>query len=116
MIKRSLAIIVALGVLAAVLAACGAVEHSVLGAAIGGSSGGSAQAVAQAPTAVATIEPLSTPEFSVLASPTPLPTLAGPMGTLTAIADLVASPTQDTEPYTITLTGNPHFIEFHAWW
>jgi hypothetical protein len=113
--KRALVLILVLGVVTVVLVACSEVERSVFKTAAG-SGGGSGQAVAQASTVVATIEPLSTPEFSVLASPTPLPTMAGPMGTLTAIADLVASPTQDTEPYTITRTGNPHFIEFHAWW
>lgn len=113
--KRALVFMLVLGVVAVVLVACSEIEQAALETAAG-SGGVSGQAVAQAPTAITTVEPLSTPEFSVLALPTPLPTMAGPMGTLTAIADLVASPTQDTAPYTITNTGKPHFIEFHAWW
>lgn len=73
-------------------------------------------AVAQVTTPAASAEAPETPVFSALVTPTPLPTMPGPMGTLTAIADLIASPVQNTEPYTIINRGNPHFIEFHAWW
>lgn len=58
--------------------------------------------------------PTGTPALSTF--PTALPTMDGPLGTLTAIAPLVASQVPDTTPYEIVNRGNPHFIEFHAWW
>lgn len=64
----------------------------------------------------AQIQPTETPVFSPLMTPTPLPTMGGVLGTLTAIAPLVATPVQNTEPYVIVNRGNPHFLEFHAWW
>ncbi len=93
-------------VLAILAAACSPEQRAVL------------QTVAVATGAQAAPETgaAATPEFSLLVTPTAPPTMAGPMGTLTAIADLVASPTQDAEPYVIEQRGNPHFIEFHAWW
>lgn len=72
-------------------------------------------AIVQAPSPV-TGTATATPQFSRLVTPTLQPTMAGPLGTLTAIAELVASPTQNAEPYVIENRGNPHFIEFHAWW
>ncbi|NDJ79287.1 MAG: hypothetical protein GYB65_23800 [Chloroflexi bacterium] len=63
-----------------------------------------------------TVPPSETPGISEVSLPTALPTMAGPMGTLTAIADLVATPEDLSEPYEIELQGRPHFIEFHAWW
>lgn len=71
-------------------------------------------AVAQAPTANPTAT--ETPAFSELKLPTAIPTMGGPMGTLTAIADLVATDEPDRTPYVIVNRGQPHFIEFHAWW
>lgn len=112
--KRLLILIAALTLLVLAVSACSQDQRAVLQTAVAVPGGGNA--IAQEPTPVASAGATATPEFSVLASPTPQPTLAGPMGTLTAIADLVASPTQDTEPYVIENTGNPHFIEFHAWW
>lgn len=56
------------------------------------------------------------PFFSALSTPTTSPLANGPMGTLTAIAHLFASPTPNPEPYVIVNRGVPHFIEFHAWW
>ncbi len=100
--KRWLIFSVALTLLALAVSACSQEQRAALQTAVA--------------MPVASAAATATPELSVLASPTPLPTLAGPMGTLTAIADLVASPTQDTEPYVIVNSGNPHFIEFHAWW
>lgn len=99
-------------------AACSQDQRAVLQTAIAmpGANIPPGDAVAQAATPAASAEALNTPAFSALVTPTPLPTLPGPMGTLTAIADLIASPTQSTEPYTIVKHGNPHFIEFHAWW
>ena len=77
-------------------------------------------AALQTAVARASQPPLSdapaTPAFSMLATPTPPPVAAGPMGTLTAIADMFASPTPNREPYQIVNRGKPHFIEFHAWW
>ncbi|MCD4686270.1 MAG: hypothetical protein K8S97_10075 [Anaerolineae bacterium] len=113
--KRALVFIVTLSIMAVVLVACSTVEQAMLDAAAG-SGGAAGPSVTQAPTAVANVEPVGTPEFSGLVSPTPLPTMGGPLGTLTAISDLVASPTQNREPYIIVNRGNPHFIEFHAWW
>lgn len=60
------------------------------------------------PAPVASIEPLNTPTLDPIA--------AGPMGTWTALAQTIVTPTQNTEPYVIVNRGNPHFIEFHAWW
>jgi hypothetical protein len=69
-----------------------------------------------APTAVASALPSDTPAFSMLATATLDPIAAGPMGTWTAIALTIAPPTIDAEPYVIVNRGNPHYIEFHAWW
>ncbi len=44
------------------------------------------------------------------------PPMSGPMGTLTAIAELIASPTPNRTPYEIVNRGRPHFLIFHAWW
>lgn len=112
--KRTLVFIVAFSLIAGTLVACSRVEQALLDAVGGGGNGG--ESLVQAPTAIATVAPVDTPEFTALTSPTPLPTMGGPLGTLTAIADLVASPTQNREPYVIVNRGNPHFIEFHAWW
>ncbi len=60
--------------------------------------------------------PTTTPNFSVLNTPTQSPLASGPMGTLTAIAYLFASPTPNPEPYQIVDQGKPHFVEFGAWW
>ncbi len=60
--------------------------------------------------------PTETPKFSLLISPTPLPTVGGMMGTWTAVAQVMVMPTLDTEPYVITNQGRPHFVEFHALW
>ena len=72
-----------------------------------------AAAVPQA-TAPPANTPTETLAFSAL--PTALPTMGGPMGTMTAIADQIASPVPDSEPYEIAFRGVPIFIEFHAWW
>ena len=121
--KRSLVLGVTMMLVVFIAAACSMDQFPLLqsGGASSGSSAPTAESiVAQAPTPLASAEPASAaatvPAFSALTTPTPLPTMAGPMGTLTAIADMVASPTQNTEPYTIVNKGNPHFIEFHAWW
>jgi len=63
-----------------------------------------------------TPNPSATSAFSMLPTPTLPPIAAGPMGTLTAIAGMFASPTPNREPYLIINRGKPHFIEFHAWW
>lgn len=60
--------------------------------------------------------PGTTPAFSALRTATPAPTSAGPLATLTAIAGFFSTPTQDPRPYEIILRGQPHFIEFFAWW
>ena len=52
---------------------------------------------------------------ATVAAPT-APPMAGPMGTLTAIAELIASPTPNRTPYQIVSRGRPHFLIFHAWW
>ncbi len=57
----------------------------------------------------------SRPTATVAASPT-TPPMVGPMGTLTAIAALLASPTPNRTPYEIVNEGRPHFLFFHAWW
>lgn len=125
--KRTLVLGVTMMLVVFIAAACSMDQFPLLqsGGASSGSSAPTAESiVAQAPTPVASAEPASAdanaeataPAFSVLTTPTALPTMAGPMGTLTAIADMVASPTQNTEPYTIVNKGKPHFIEFHAWW
>jgi hypothetical protein len=58
----------------------------------------------------------ATPAFSALATPTLDPIANGPLGTWTAIALTIAPPTINAEPYVVANQGNPHFIEFHAWW
>jgi hypothetical protein len=73
-------------------------------------------ATAGAPPVSKSPAPVETPAFSLLSTPTLSPLASGPMGTLTAIAYLFASPTPNAEPYTIVNRGVPHFIEFHAWW
>lgn len=110
------AMAIAVFLLALVVAACSPEQRAALrmAAGIAGATAPPVSAVAQPVTPVTAAA--TTPEFSLLATPTPPPTMGGPMGTLTAIADLVASPTQDAEPYVIQRRGNPHFIEFHAWW
>ncbi len=62
-------------------------------------------------------EPLSAapPTATAALSPT-APPMVGPMGTLTAVAELLASPTPDRTPYEIVNQGRPHFLFFHAWW
>ena len=52
---------------------------------------------------------------ATVAAPT-APPMVGPMGTLTAIAELIASPTPNRTPYGIVNRGRPHFLIFHAWW
>ena len=69
------------------------------------------QAVAAAPAAS-----MEAPGFTALATPTLDPIANGPMGTWTAIALTIAPPTPDPRQYEVDLRGNPHFIEFHAWW
>jgi hypothetical protein len=104
-------------VVALAIAACGeqprAAVQTLVAARVAEKSG---IAVTAAPTALSSPTAAATPEFSALSTPTPLPTMGGIMGTLTAIAPLVASPTQDAQPYVIVNRGNPHFLEFHAWW
>lgn len=75
-----------------------------------------AAATNAAPLPAASPAPVGTPAFSLLSTPTLSAVAQGPMGTLTAIAYLFASPTPNAEPYTIVNRGVPHFIEFHAWW
>lgn len=115
---KHLLITAALIVILAITAACSQDQRAALQTAVAvpGASVPSGNAVAQAATPAASPEAFDAPAFSALVTPTPLPTMPGPMGTLTAIADLIASPTQNAEPYTIVNRGNPHFIEFHAWW
>ena len=57
-----------------------------------------------------------TPGLSAVSLPTEAPTMTGPLATLTAIAPYAASPVADTTPYTIEVDGQPHFLEFYAWW
>ncbi len=59
---------------------------------------------------------LSVGEMSTLVRPTPLPTMAGPMGTLTAIAPMLASPTYSGTPYQVVYADKPVLIDFNAWW
>ena len=68
----------------------------------------------QAPAAPSLGEPTARPSATVAAPTTP--SMAGPMGTLTAIAELIASPTPNRTPYVIVNQGRPHFLIFHAWW
>ena len=91
---------------ALVVAACAEVPRAVL------------QMVTALPTSnsVSNPPPTQTPGFSMLATPTLDPIAAGPLGTWTAIALTIAPPTIDARPYVIVNQGNPHFIEFHAWW
>ncbi len=111
---RTLLLAITAGLVVLIIAACSAEERETLRrmAALPTAAG------AQLGTAVSALAsgPSETPAISVLRTATPMPTMAGPMGTLTAIADLVASPTQDAAPYVIVNQGKPHFIEFHAWW
>jgi hypothetical protein len=72
--------------------------------------------VAAAPTTTPSPAPSKTPGFSTIELPTAVPTMGGPMGTLTAIAPLLATPEIDKTPYEIEPRGKPHFVEFHAWW
>jgi hypothetical protein len=62
----------------------------------------------------------ATPALSTLppstSTPTDAPTVTGPLGTMTAIAHMVATPILEEPPYEIVLQGNPHFVEFYAGW
>ncbi len=67
--------------------------------------------------------PITAPNSSSVAQPTATvavsptaPPMLGPMGTLTAIAELLASPTPNRTAYEIVNRGRPHFLIFHAWW
>jgi hypothetical protein len=73
-------------------------------------------AAALPPNAATQPAPTETPQFSLLVSPTPLPTAGGMMGTWTAVAQVMVIPTLDTEPVVIINEGRPHFVEFHALW
>ncbi len=72
-----------------------------------------AEQVAPAPHSPAAAGTTTTPEFSAVTLP---PTMTGPMGTLTAIAPMMIPPTLDPRPYVIVNRGQPHFVEFFAFW
>ena len=107
--RKSIEFGITAGLIVLIIAACSVEERAAL------------RRIIALPTATGTHQGTAaslseTPAFSLLMTSTPPPAVAGPMGTLTAIADLVASPTQDAKPYVIVNRGRPHFIEFHAWW
>jgi hypothetical protein len=109
-VKKTLLTCLLLGVvILAAAAACTEAQREALNTFV---------AAANNPTPVpaASFPPIATPAFSLLSTPTQSAVASGPMGTLTAIAYLFASPTPNAEPYTIVNRGVPHFIEFHAWW
>lgn len=107
--RKSIVLGIAAGLMVVIIAACSLEERAALRRIM------ALPTITGAPQGTA-VSLSATPAFSLLTTPTPLPTVSGPLGTLTAIADLVASPTQDPEPYVIVNRGRPHFIEFHAWW
>ena len=105
MIKRIILVLVCATVGLLILAACSEAQTTMIQTMVANPADGQAMATTTTPIA-----------FSMLATPTLDPIANGPMGTFTAIAKTIEPPTPDPNQYEIVLRGNPHFIEFHAWW
>jgi hypothetical protein len=117
-LKKQLLLIGMMGLIGLTLAAaCTAEQRSALQTAVARSTTEqNPQAETPAVPVTAPADPTQAVGVSAVTFPTATVVTMDPMGTLMAVAGSVPTPDYSEPAYQIVNRGNPHFLEFHAWW